>query len=213
MSTGPRIDWNQAVRVAEALCREWSLPEHTSVVGSVRRRCAQVGDLELVAPHEPESSDRLFRAINRRMSNPWQDTRAGLFAPQVETFEPMGRIEKGLKPGFLAASLVLRPWPGTELPVQVYRYTPANEGWVRLMRTGPRDFGMWFLGQWKKRFGIPIGREDCPACVDGHLVNAAKQVVPVRSEVDCFMQVQIRPIDPAEREAFVERLAARRGHG
>lgn len=211
MSSGPRIDWNAAKKVAETICREWSLPANEAIVGSVRRMRDTVGDLELVAPHEPESSDRLFRAINRRMSNPWQDTRAGLFAPQVETFEPMGRIEKGLKPGFLAASLVLTPWQGVELPCQVYRYTPASEGWVKLMRTGPREFGMWFLGKWKARHGIPLGRDDRPACVNGHLVDADGKVVSVPTEVDCFMRAQIPVIDPWKRDEFAERLQARKG--
>lgn len=211
MSTGARMIWNDAKRVAEVACREWRLHANEAIVGSLRRMRETVGDIELVAPYEPESSDQLFKAINARMANPWQDTRAGLFAPQIETFEPMGRIDKGLKPGFLAASLVLTPWRGVEIPCQVYRYMPANEGWVRLMRTGPRDFGMWFLGKWKARFGIPLGREDRPACVNNHLVDGTGAIVPVPTEADCFMRAQIPIIDPWKRDEFAERLAARKG--
>ncbi len=204
MSTGARMPWADAWAIAEAACLRWGVEPVASTVGSLRRHLDEVGDIELIAPIEREHGDRLFAAINGTMANPYSDQAAALFTPVVVPAEPMGRALRGLKPGFAAASLVLTPWPGIEIPCQVYRYTPRNAGWVRLMRTGPREFGMWFLGRWKKAKGIPIGLEDRPACVENHLVDAAGNVVSVPTEADAFVQVGSAVIEPSMRDAFME---------
>lgn len=204
MSTGARFQWADAYRIAESACCRWGIPELVSIVGSIRRQRDEVGDIELVAPLEPEHGDRLFAAINSTMANPYSEEAAALFKPVVVPAEPMGRALRGLKPGFAAASLMLTPWPGVEIPCQVYRYTPLNAGWVTLMRTGPREFGMWFLGRWKQAKGIPLGREDRPACVENNLVDSTGRVVPVRNEAAAFFQIGSAVIEPRLRDKFIE---------
>lgn len=209
MSDGPRITLATAQRIIEFLTPLWGLRTGGAlVVGSIRRQRAEVGDIEIVAPlpsgAKPEH-DPLFRLLNATMANPWQDLAAGLFAHPDESLAGprpipiIGRALRGLKPGFAAASLVLTPKNGTELACQIYRYTPANRGWVTLMRTGPGDFGKWFLGKWKQRHGI---RPENQASVDGHLVDGGGRVVRVETEEQCFALAGLAFQTPEEREAF-----------
>lgn len=233
MSEGPRIELSRAVEVSDVLFERWKLPRADvypgcMVVGSVRRMKPEVGDIEMVAPLPrgwdyrklgPED-DELFGAINATVDNPWSDESAPLFAatpptppvPPVPTAVPrvLGSAVRGLKPGFLACSLLLRPWDGLDVPCQVYRYTPENLGWMLIERTGPREFGMWFLGQWKRRYGIPVGVEGRQASVNNHLVNAGGVVVPVPTEAEAFRLCGMAWIEPWDRDGFMERLAASR---
>jgi hypothetical protein len=201
--TETRWTLGKGLNVAHAACIKWGLDPTDAIVGSLRRRAEDIGDIELVCPAAHADRDGLFRRVNTTMANPWQDESAALFERTVIPDALMGRIERGLKPGFLAASLVLTPWPDQEIACQIYRYTKANEGWVRLMRTGPREFGMWFLGKWKDRFGIPKGVEHAKACIDGHLVDSAGQVIAVETEAAAFAFIQVPFIEPQLRSAFV----------
>lgn len=203
-----RFELSTAFRVAQAACDRWQLP-YNSIVGSVRREKAEVGDIELVAPHADPESDAMFRIVNATMSNPFFSERTLFAAPPPPG--NMGRIERGLKPGFLAAYLTLTPWPRGDghdwtIPCQIFRYTAHNEGWIRLMRTGPAEFGAWFLAEWKKRFGI---RRDEQASRDGHLVDSSGRVVSVPTEEACFAQLRIAFIPPQIREEFVRRKGTR----
>lgn len=225
MSEGPRLPRSKAISVAEALFAKWDLWAELAdrsaacrVVGSVRRRRDEVGDLEIVAPLPvgwqtrklTPADDPLFRRINATMSNPYRDgSMASLFAeprsdlPGAECV--IGTAVRGLKPGFLACSLLLRPWKGIEIPCQVYRYTPDNRGWLLIERTGPRDFGVWFLWRWKVRFGIPVADETRRASINNHLVDAGGKVVSVATEEEAFRLAGERFVPAEERDAFVMR--------
>lgn len=207
MSAGTRLRLDQAERVAAHLFEAWHLsPRECFVVGSVRRRKPDVGDLELLVPFEPKASDTLCKVIEATME-PASD---GLFGVSANKDQYLGRVERGLKPGFLAASLIMRPW-GNEIPVQVFRYEPENLGWKMLEYTGPRDFGVWFLGRWKRAWGIPTGQEGRQASVDGHLVDGQGRRVAVPSEADAFRIIQSAFIAPEEREAFAAKAMGGRG--
>ena len=186
MSEGPRIALASALQVAEALFDRWGLRE--------------VPDAE---------QDPLFRRINATMKTPWTGP-ASLFAPPIETREPVGRIVRGLKPGFLAASLLVEPWEGVALPVQVYRYTPRNRGWMLIERTGPADFGRWFLWRWKVAHRIPVGDETRRASIDNHLVDAFGTVVPVADEAQAFRLAREAFIPPEHRDEVARRWAQER---
>lgn len=223
MSEGPRLPYAKAAAVAEALFEKWDLsglrPDHQPtcvVVGSVRRRRDEVGDLEIVAPLPvgwqtrklTPADDPLFRRIDATMQNRYVDESNALFyarSNETPAAPPIGTAVRGLKPGFLACSLILRPWEGTEIPCQVYRYTPDNRGWLLIERTGPRDFGIWFLWRWKVRFGIPVADESRRASIDNHLVDAGGKVVSVATEEEAFRLAGERFVPAEERDAFVMR--------
>lgn len=208
MSTGPRFGIAIADRLCAVLVKEWGAS--LEPVGSVRRRRSEVGDLELIAPL-PEgwerkgfaaADDPLFRVINATMENPWSE--GGLFGDSVVVPEnPMGRVERGLKPGFRAASLRLFAGASrTEIPCQIYRYTPQNRGWMQIERTGPREFGIHFLVKWKQRYSIPREKQ---ASVDNHLIDVLGSVVHVPSEEVAFTLAGMRAIPPEERDEYAER--------
>jgi len=209
MSTGPRLPLATADALAAQLMARWGMAAPAcGVVGSVRRRKPDVGDLELIAPLPPDGAkiDQLYEVIADAVG-----ARAGLFIPEVP---PIGKAVEGVKPFFKAASLLIQIRLGENqeemFGVQVFRYTPENCGWQWLMRTGPDDFGKWFLWQWKTVFGIPLG-EDRPASDKGHLVDANGIVVPVPSEEDCFRIIRRPPVPPESRAAFVDN--ERRSYG
>lgn len=230
MSEGPRLPHSKAAAVAAAIFEKWELsglqPDHSAscvVVGSVRRKRDEVGDIEIVAPLPigwnarklTPADDPLFLRINSTMTNPYRDgSMASLFSVPKDDFPAadgvMGTAMRGLKPGFMACSLVLRPWKGIEIPCQIYRYTPDNRGWVLIERTGPRDFGVWFLWRWKMRFGIPVKDENHRASIDNHLVDASGRVVSVSNEQEAFRLAGERYIPPEERDVFMARLRASR---
>lgn len=216
MSQGIRIPLENALKGVDWLWRLWGLADFdASVVGSVRRRKLDVGDIEIIAPlpagadepRLPEAHDKLFQAINRTVTNPWQDDRVGLFTappPAVPRMEnPVATAVSGLKPGFKTLCLVVRPRPEIEVPVQIYRFTPENRGWVTLMRTGPREFGMWFLTEWKRQYGIPAAEQ---ACRDNHLVDGRGKVVAVRNEGEAFEACGLRFVAPELREMHMKNV-------
>ena len=226
MSQGVRIPLATAQRVATFLFERWGMDSATClVVGSVRRERPTVGDLEILAPLPQEAvrggvagpigpeHDPLFRRINASMQHPWCHEGGALFAkPATEgPIDVIGDAVSGLAPGF--RSLNLRVFgkagpqdPVAELPVQVYRSTPANHGWMMVMRTGPAEFGQWFLHQWKLAHGIPVGNAAHPASLNGHLVDARRAVVPVLTEREAFDKAGLTYIEPRLRDAHVDKV-------
>ncbi len=208
MSAGTRVTLEQADRIAAALFTRWKFPpgDTCAVVGSVRRRKPDVGDLEIIAPWCDPKKDPIYRAIAESMQA------EGIFAGS-ESQRPVGYPLEGLKPGFKACSLSItmvdsRTSEGVTLKVQVFRYVPGdrgNRGWLELYRTGPREFGMWFLGRWKKAFDIPFG-EGGKASHEGFLVDRNGKPVFTPTEADCFRILRLPHVTPENREDHVARL-------
>jgi hypothetical protein len=239
MSQGPRVSRAIATEVGKevmsrliAAAMQSGRPEELQAVrdlvevGSMRRRCVDVGDLEAMAPVADDvsnlawESDPLFRVLTRVVSNPPQPAASlGLFAPRPEPIVPdpklvIGTAAKGLKPGFLicqiALSVPVQAMGITEpvcMGLDIFRAHEQNWGWKMLMYTGPSDFGKWFLWQWKRRYGIP---DDKPASVDGFLVDGGGRVVDVRDEHQAFAACGVDYVAPWERERFLQRLANQR---
>lgn len=201
MSDGARISIEEADALARRLYAAWELGPGCDVVGSVRRRRDWVGDLELVMPHRPAGDDPECRRIQATM-----EVGGGLFS----SVPSLGRPLRGLKPGFLAASLMVRLDEKREVGVQIFRYTPINAGWVYIERTGPTDFGRWFLGKWKEARGIPVGDENFQASVDGNLVDRNRAVVTVENEAKAFNLACVRYIAPHQRDAHMAWMNERR---
>ncbi|MCC6295423.1 MAG: hypothetical protein IT469_01810 [Pseudomonadales bacterium] len=219
MSAGPRIPLARALAAAQMAMRLWGMAAPAcAIVGSVRRRRTEVGDIEIIAPlpevmsrpvdpfAEPEpvteDNDHLFARIAATTRQ-----EPDLFNPSPPP--PLARVVRGLEPGFLACSLELKlaHAPAVAIPVQIYRYTPANRGWCELMRTGPTDFGMDFLVRWKARFGIA---GEGKGSIDGHLVDSHQVRVPTPTEDDCFRLCGMAFIPPEERDEHAASAGRRR---
>ncbi|HLO41663.1 MAG TPA: hypothetical protein VK176_11625 [Phycisphaerales bacterium] len=210
MSEGPRITLDVADRIVARLRERWSLhPDWVVVVGSVRRRRPEVGDIELIAPAvSPNAQDSLYERIAATIDNPPAPT--SIFGEERPVAaDAFATAERGLKPGFLACSLVVRAWGGKcTVPVQIYRYTPQNLGWMMIERTGPANFGRWFLMKWKHAHGIPVGDGRFKASIDNHLVNLDQKPVPVETEEIAFRRANMQWIPPEHRDVFIARAEA-----
>lgn len=225
MSDGPRMTLIQAERFAEAFLRRIGFESIAAaeqagieIVGSLRRRRDSIGDLDFIAPlpRVPEGrkieahDDPLFRAINAIVDNPAVDERNSLFVAMPKTDGAIAAALKGLSPGFRACELqvVAVNWQ-LVVKVNVYRYDAANYGWVKLHRTGPQEIGPWFLGRWKKAYGIPTGDERRQASKDGYLIDAGSNVVPVASEEEAFRLIGSNYVFPEARDRMCEGLRVR----
>lgn len=199
MSAGPRIPLALADRAAAYLIEAWEIRD-AMIVGSVRRRRENVGDLEIVTTHERTDDDRLCRILRSAAAH--QD---GLFAEPADV--PPIEIERGLKPGFKACAIVafvrVEGVGNLRLPVQIHRHEPGQRGWLVLHRTGPSEFGKWVLGQWKRDRGIPPERK---GSVDGYLVDYHGARVPIHDENEIFDRLGIARIAPERRDEFVANL-------
>lgn len=168
--------------------------------------------------------DPLFLALNRAVENPakvdvdlfsadpldelvhWDEghlRRHGISIRAIEGFSPGFRAVK------LAVSWRDMPAMPAALPVQIYRYTPNNYGWIRLMRTGPADFGEHFLREWKRAQRIPRDRQ---GSIQGHLVDTMGRVVSVVDEEAAFRRCGMPFIAPEGRGPFMERIRLSREH-
>lgn len=208
MSSGVRLPLEWAVAAARELFQRWELNPSTCLLcGSVRRRCAEVGDLDIIAPLPPyRKADELHAAIDRTVIVP--EDSAGLFADRV--CPKFTEVRSGHKPYFKSLSVVTHleasgvTYP---IPVQINRYTPENRGWMEIYKTGPREFGVWFLVKWKEKFGIPLG-DSHKASIDNHLRDASGAIVPVPTEQLAFTIAGLRYIEPENRDEETARIVA-----
>lgn len=191
-----RIPLATARRIVAHVAKVWGLADiGYQVVGSVRRGCADVGDIDIVAPLPADpaagaAGDMLYRRIDATLAS-----QGGLFEPAEP---PIGTAESGHKPGFKSAVYVLAIADQTAIKLNVSRYTRENRGWTMLRCTGPEQFGTMFLAQWKRRLNIPKERT---ASIGGHLVDVHGKVVPVEDEQEAFYKCGLKHVEPAQREA------------
>lgn len=210
MSEGVRIPLAQAEAVIAGLREKWGLdPARVFVAGSVRRRCPDVGDVDILAPAVgPSARDELYERIVATIDNPPAPTSIFQDAPPPRD-DAFATAMRGLKPAFLAADLVVRAWKGrVALKVQIARYTRENLGWMMIEKTGPAAFGRWFLTRWKQHRGIPTRDARFRASIDNHLVGLDQKVIAVETEDEAFRMCGLNPTPPEHREAFIRRVEA-----
>lgn len=193
MSAGSRHPLGVVELFAAELRARWAASVELVIVGSVRRRRPEVGDIEFVAKAPEGENDPLFHAIAATM-----EPEQGSLLPGPE--RPLGRARRGLRPGFLAAGLELSMGGGT-IPVEVHRSRPRNHGWVVVEYTGPAAFGRLFLSRWKGRWGIPSHQ---PASIGGHLVDRHGIVIPVGDEREAFEKCGMDWVEPEDRDRWAE---------
>lgn len=239
MSSGARISFKVAQSIAayiEKTLRELAVDvaekhavEQFQDVGSLRRQKDSIGDLEVLAPLPVPArgdadrigwdEDPLLRVLNRIVDNPmleppkcagvlWMQPKEELEKPAPRRRE-LGTAIKGLKPGFLAASIMLRVKQSvcgvSEIKLEIFRAARDNYGWAMVMRTGPQEFGIEFLTRWKRRYGIPFGDEG-KASIDGGLVDSEGNPVRVPDERAAFAACGMEYIEPENREWFISHL-------
>lgn len=200
MSTGPRIPFSKALQLSEWIASKWRMTEERGclAVGSLRRKRADIGDLDFIAPlpKDPEQ-DELHDTIAQSLGI--APKRAPLFTPA--TSSPMkGRIVKGLNPGFKSLTLMLTGASGAEMQVNIERYHPGpqgNRGWKEMMRTGPDNFGEAILTQWK--WVCRTAGTSAPGSVNGFWVNEHGIQVATPTELHAFHMARCLWVRPELR--------------
>lgn len=193
-----RLSLEEAKAAATCIVGLWGL--HTPdvlLVGSARRQRESVGDLEFTCRRPAECErDVLFEAMSPTVRL------GGLFAADDERPEVVAEALRGFSPHFGYADLIVDLTRTDGHPfrvrVQIHRWDPdgLNRGWIEIMRTGPVEFGMWFLKAWKRRWDLKG-----EASIDGRLVDGAGQQVPVRTELEAFKAAGMNYVEPDRRDA------------
>jgi DNA polymerase/3'-5' exonuclease PolX len=206
MSIGTRIPHPTALALANSLIALWggrANPHGLVAVGSVRRRRASSGDLDLLCPLPAKGQpDRLYQELVG-------EARPTLFSAA----EPDITVKEisGLKKGFRTAtfSVYCRSLNIRAFGVQLHRAEADNLGWAAILRTGPEDFGRWFLWRWKDVMRIaPSGRAS-----DTYLLDMYGKPVKGFSETELIKRVAPEYIEPNKRDEFMEKKNAERRDG
>lgn len=194
MSGGLRVGLPFARECALQVCARLGI-DPVGIMGSIRRGCASVGDIDLVAPlPAPGARDVLFGAIVQN----FQAADKPGFLPRPLIAGAMGRIEKGDAAGFKYCGLI-GTFGDIELKVQIHRYVDGprgNRGWIEIMRTGPEEYSHGFLSRWKSVQRIQMVNQ---GSVGGFLVDCRGVVVPTPTEESAFEAAGLRFVAPGQR--------------
>lgn len=103
--------------------------ERCEIAGSVRRKCSEPGDIEIVAIPKPYEVGFLESGI-------------ALVLEEMEVVK-----------GVLPCKYTQRILPGSGVKLDFFTATRDNWGNIFLMRTGPWEFSKKFLGTWLPKKG------------------------------------------------------------
>jgi hypothetical protein len=208
VSSGPRIPLSEARSIAERVIAAWGIGEHT-IVGSIRRECEDVGDIEICVPHpepvsfyqggrdgdRPAIADPLFERLASTLKLAGDKS---LFASAGK----FGREIKGVKHGFryCQAEVMLEDGAAKRpITVEIHRYRQGsltNRGWIVLMRTGPEEFSQAVLRGWKARHKRGIHHAGSE---DGFLVDDAGRPFSTPDEMTIFNRLRALYVAPRDR--------------
>ncbi len=234
-----RIPAGRALRTVKALCRKLDIelaqtdgqgcgllgPTRVGIVGSLRRGCPTVHDVDLLAPlPEPGRPDVLYEAVRALFGDKKAAAANPLFGTVAAPGSAWGEVQSGLSEAFKKLTLLV-PLPGDaaspdpgwwqpfSLKIEVHRYTPGplgNRGWIEMIRTGPggKDdqigFGEMMLIRWKRR--NPGGRS-----IDGWPCYQDGSRHPVADEAAAFRATGLNWVPPHERTLAYAKLLAGSG--
>lgn len=201
MSTGPKTSLENMIANAKELMQRWDRPSaHLEIVGSVRRGVQMVGDLDFIAAHPGKDArrDELFEAIEAMKPG-----HGALFGGPMGYPQVIGL--RGLKFGFRMCEVRVQFVEKAEaLPVQIHRYDPGdrgNYGWVKIMRTGPLEFGKWLLWQHHRNNHLPESQKAADQEPGGgtYLRDQWGKPIPTPTEERAFAVAGVPFVAPERR--------------
>ena len=145
--------------------------ERIEIAGSLRRKCARINDIEIVAIPKPYEPEGLFQTGIATVVNQW---------PVVKGHLPCKYTQRIL------------PWCGMKL--DLFFPTVDNWGYQLAIRTGPADFSHkvlargWVKAGYESREGVLYGRS-----------FAARSIVHIREEAELFHLIGLKFIQPEDR--------------
>jgi len=197
VSEGPRIPLDVADQMSSWLIERLGSDLGLEVVGSVRRRRPEVGDLELLAPVGDEALDKRLRETMVFS----REKEGDLF--QAPPPSPLGTVVRGGQPRWRACSIDL--WlqqRQCSFRLEIYRYDPGpqgNYGWIKMIRTGPSEFGRWILGRWM----VERGNSRATASANGYPLDRVGTPVACPTEDRAFTLAGVPFVPPEERDGYV----------
>ena len=193
--------------------------ERIEIAGSVRRRKATVGDLELVAIPQVErvESVDMFGQVAAVEARSLLDAhldemlaaRPGpIFKSRAALFETVGLPPDGLPDVVRWGERYKRFYflwgaAAAVIPVDLFLTTPDNFGAILTIRTGPHDFSREFVTHLKR--ATPYRQQDGMI-----VIEATGEVVPVPEERDYFELAGLSWIEPHHRTVAALRQALQR---
>jgi hypothetical protein len=175
--------------------------DRVEVAGSVRRRAATVGDIEVLALP-------LWRA--NLLGEPGDET---LLDPILRRLVDRGSLRPPTRNGPRWKTFELKAWSGIRLDLFIID-DPAAWGMNLAIRTGPENFsrrlvthgcnGGLLPNNLVHRDGFKLFRilprgDVPPGCRYDHALDRPLQRIPTREESDVFAAYGIDPIPPKER--------------
>lgn len=165
--------------------------ERIQIAGSIRRRRADVGDVELVAVptiigvpglFEPTGSvNRLWDLVNNLIGRPGEPK---LLATHL-TDPKMGERYAKLR------------HPASGLQVDLFTARPETFGLILLIRTGPADYSQWFVTEARRRgFHVIEGELHRGSLGCGAI---ACERIPVPEERDVYAALRMAAVPPMGR--------------
>lgn len=186
MSGGPRLPFEEALKLAKHLVDELTpAVKRLKVAGSVRRKKATVGDIEIVA--EPFM---------------YQQNLFGELAPDVQQIlfvcKQIGTVLKSGQRMIQVGDVLGKP--GLNLDLHLV-HPPAQWGSILAIRTGPYELGKLAM----IRMGM-LGRQH----QDGFVIeSASRRLLPTPEEEDFFLLAGLPCLPPIQREQYVAELRER----
>lgn len=194
MSTGLKVGLTFARDCALQVCERLAI-DQAGVMGSIRRGCGSVGDIDLVAPMPVSCpSDALYSKILRN----FQEEDKPEMLPRPVVAGALGKVVQGVKPGFKACALMAR-FGDLDIKVEIHRYVDGprgNRGWIEILRTGPAEYGQGFLSRWKSVQRIQMVNR---GSIDGFLVDCRGVAVPTPTEEVAFEMAGLKFVPPEKR--------------
>ncbi len=176
MSTGTKMDLQTASELAVRLCEclvTAAAVARVRVVGSVRRRRGEVGDIEILI--EPQMIE------------------TGLFSDQQPDLESVRRVARTWGELVKNGDRFIQVQHSSGVNIDLFLcYPPAQWGSLLAIRTGPRELSTLAVSR-MRNYGLRH--------VDGHIENSAGELVPTPTEEDFFAAARLSCLPPNRRDA------------
>lgn len=177
----------EVVRLLDPAC------ERIEVAGSIRRKCLEVGDLEIVVvPKTKIQGQQTLFGLS-------EGKRVSVLPHHLEVLMAENKLQRHPTDPKMGEKYMKLRKPvtadGEGVSVDIFAVTPpANFGVIYLIRTGGKEFNLWIIDQ-AKLMGMNFK--------DGQLLQAGR-VIPCPEEQDVFRALRLNYIPPPYRSVGPE---------